>query len=98
MPSMDLYQSHKQKRIPDTNKWIYTNLLKHTMIPEANKWSYSNLTKQNRTKGWILDANQLDLYQSPTYDHRNTNANNMDLQLHPHISKNASSKEQRGYE
>jgi hypothetical protein len=35
------------------------------MIPDANKWTYTNLTKQNRTKGWIPDANQLDLYQSP---------------------------------
>ena len=63
---MDLHQSHKQRWIPDTNQWIYTNLLKQTRISDANKWTYTNLLKQKQNKkGWIPDANQLDLYQSP---------------------------------
>ena len=52
---MVLLQSHKQKRIPDTNRWIYTNLLKQKWISEATQWTYTNLLKQNET--WIPDAN-----------------------------------------
>ena len=52
---LDLYQSHKQRWIPDTNQWIYTSLLKQTGMSDANKWTYSNLLKQNKTK--ISDAN-----------------------------------------
>ena len=57
MPSMDLYQSHKQKRISDTNKWIYTNLLKKTMIPDSINGLIPISQKQNKTKEWISDAN-----------------------------------------
>ena len=39
----------------------------------------------------------LDLFQSPQDDHRNTNANNMDLQLHPHIQQTNKSTKQRGH-
>ena len=56
MPSMVLYQSHKQKRISDTNKWIYTNLLKQNNDTGCHQWTYTNLTKQKRisdTNKWI---------------------------------------------
>ena len=89
--SMVLLQSHKQKRIPDTNRWIYTNLLKQKWISEATQWSYTNLlTKWNLDTGcqsvWTYTNIQHMIIgkQMPTY---------RDLQLHPHIQSSASSKD-----
>ena len=62
---MVLLQSHKQKRISDTNRWIYTNLLKQKWISEATQWTYTNLLNKEMKSGYRMPIH-LDLYQSPT--------------------------------
>ena len=60
MPLNGLTPISQQKRIPDTNEWIYTNLLKQTWISDAPQWSYTNLLKQTKEgSGYRMPINGL---------------------------------------
>ena len=68
---LDLYQSPKNQNTQGYQMPIYG------LTPIS----------QGKTKHGYQMPIYLDLFQSPQDDHRNTSANNMDLQLHPHIQQ-----------
>ena len=87
---MVLLQSHKQKRIPDTNRWIYTSLLKQKWISEATQWTYTNLHRRKQEMGyemWKSTANLSGLRLTPQYAHRKSNATSQGLTMDPHIQE-----------